>query len=62
MTGTGGRDDASRPPARPGTDGADETDSGIHQGDPHERPAHEGLPFGQDPQEQQGDDPGSGGS
>ena len=28
----------------------------------HSRPEHEDLPFGDDPQENQGDDPASGGS
>lgn len=40
----------------------EETDSGEHHGDPHERPEHEGLPFGDNPQEKQGEDPASGGS
>ena len=40
--------------------GPDEQDQ--PSGDPHERPGHDDLPFGDDPQEQQGDDPASGGS
>ncbi len=37
------------------------TEQPAHE-DPHSRPGHEDLPFGDDPQENQGDDPGSGGS
>jgi len=48
------RDDTSRP-----TDGIDD---GEQQDDPHARPAHEGLPFGDNPQDLQGEDPASGGS